>query len=126
MSVKLRMTRMGRRHRPFFRINAVESRTPRDGRILEKLGHYDPLEKDKAKQVVLNRERVEYWLSVGAVPSDTISELLLKLGIKHKYAKEKTARRTKSRIAVRKAGKPLLKTEKIAAGHIKDDKKKKE
>ena len=49
MAVKLRMARMGRRHRPFFRINAVESKTPRDGRVLEKVGHYDPLEKDVTK-----------------------------------------------------------------------------
>ena len=59
MAVKLRMTRMGRRHRPFFRINAIESRAPRDGRVLEKLGHYDPIEKDQAKQVVLNIERIK-------------------------------------------------------------------
>ena len=57
MAVKLRFTRMGRRHRPFFRINAVDSRTPRNGKILEKLGHYDPIEKDKDKQVVLDLER---------------------------------------------------------------------
>ena len=53
MSVKIRMTRMGRRHRPFFRINAIDSRAPRDGRILEKLGHYDPILKDVDKQVVI-------------------------------------------------------------------------
>ena len=47
MAVKIRMTRMGRRHRPFFRINAVDGRAPRDGRVLEKLGHFDPLVKDR-------------------------------------------------------------------------------
>ena len=57
MAVKLRMTRMGRRHRPFFRINAVEGRNPRDGRIIEKLGHYDPLVKDKDAQIVIDLER---------------------------------------------------------------------
>ncbi|HCO95584.1 MAG TPA: 30S ribosomal protein S16, partial [Phycisphaerales bacterium] len=88
MAVKLRMTRIGRRHRPFFRINAVESRTPRDGRILEKLGHYDPIEKDPAKQVVLNRDRVEFWLDKGAIPSDAVSQILLRHGIKHKYAEQ--------------------------------------
>ena len=92
MAVKLRMARMGRRHRPFFRINAVESHTPRDGRVLEKLGHYDPLEKDVTKQIILKRERVEFWLGQGAVPSDTVSEILLRQGIKHKYAEEKAAR----------------------------------
>lgn len=114
MAVKLRMTRIGRRHRPFFRINAVESRTPRDGRILEKLGHYDPIEKDQAKQVVLNKERAEYWLSKGAIPSDTVSQILLKQGIKHKYAEDQAARRAKARsIAVAK-GKLFNKAQKIA------------
>ena len=116
MAVKLRMTRMGRRHRPFFRINAIESRAPRDGRIIEKLGHYDPIEKDKAKQLVLNLERVKYWLDKGAIPSDTVAEILLKQGIKTKYAAVKTARRTKARIKVRAKGKPFTKAEKIAFG----------
>ena len=53
MAVKLRLTRMGRRNRPFFRLNAVDSRTPRDGKIIEKLGHYDPIEKDVTKQIEL-------------------------------------------------------------------------
>lgn len=115
MAVKLRMARMGRRHKPFFRINAVDGRTPRDGRILEKLGSYDPLEKDKAKQIVLNRERVEFWLNQGVIPSDSVSEILHRLGIKHKYAEEKTARRAKARTHVRAKGKPFTKAEKIAA-----------
>lgn len=115
MAVKLRMTRMGRRHRPFFRINAVESRAPRDGRILEKLGHYDPVEKDQAKQIVLNRERVEYWLDKGAIPSDTVSQLLLRQGIKHKYAEVKTARRAKARAIANSKGKLFTKAQRIAA-----------
>ena len=78
MAVKIRMTRMGRRHRPFFRINVVESRTPLGGRIIEKLGHYDPIEKDQSKQLVLDIERVQQWLDKGAVPSDAVSEILLR------------------------------------------------
>jgi small subunit ribosomal protein S16 len=124
MSVKLRMTRMGRRHRPFFRLNAVESRTPRDGRILEKLGHYDPLEKDSSKAKVLNLDRIKFWLDAGAVPSDTVAEMLAKAGIKTKFIEEKEARRTKAREIARKAKKPYTKAEKIAAGHIKVDAKK--
>ena len=115
MAVKIRMTRMGRRHRPFFRINAVESRTPRDGKILEKLGHYDPLEKDPQKQVVLNIERVRHWLDSGAIPSDTVSQLLLRLGIKHKYAEQKAARRQKAKKIARAQGRFFTKAEKIAA-----------
>ena len=115
MAVKIRMTRMGRRHRPFFRINAVESRAPRDGRIIEKLGHYDPIEKDVQKQIVLNRERIEYWLSQGAIPSDTVSEILLRNGIKNKYAEEKEARMKKARAIASSKGKLFNKAQKIAA-----------
>ncbi|MEN6578944.1 MAG: 30S ribosomal protein S16 [Phycisphaerales bacterium] len=115
MAVKLRLTRMGRRHRPFFRINAVDSRTPRDGRIIEKLGHYDPLEKDVTKQIVLNRERVEFWLGQGAVPSDTVSEILLRNGIKHKYAEEKAVRQAKACKLAHTKGKLFTKTERVVA-----------
>jgi small subunit ribosomal protein S16 len=114
MAVKLRMTRIGRRHRPFFRINAVESRTPRDGRILEKLGYYDPIEKDESRQIVLNKERAEYWLSKGAVPSDTVSQILLRQGIKHKYAEDQAARRAKARSIASAKGKLFNKAQKVA------------
>jgi len=115
MAVKLRLTRMGRRNRPFFRINAVEARTPRDGKVLEKLGHYDPIEKDPAKQIVLKRERIEYWLNQGAIPTDTVSQILLRHGIKHKYAEQKAARRTRAKATARAKGKPLAQAGKPAA-----------
>ena len=115
MAVKLRMARMGRRHRPFFRINAVESKTPRDGRVLEKVGHYDPLEKDATKQIILKRDRVEFWLSQGAVPSDTVSEILLRQGIKHKYAEEKAVRQAQARKLAHAKGKLFTATERILA-----------
>jgi len=126
MAVKLRLARMGRRHRPFFRINAVESRTPRDGTILEKLGHYDPIEKDKSKQLVLNKERIQYWLDKGAVPSETVSQILAKNGIANTVAKERTARRDKARAIVRKKGIPFTKAEKEAAKAAGEEAKKKE
>ncbi|MCD6395827.1 MAG: 30S ribosomal protein S16 [Planctomycetes bacterium] len=115
MAVKIRMTRMGRRHRPFFRINAIESRAPRDGRILEKLGHYDPILKDVDKQVVIDLERVQFWLDKGAVPSDSVSEILLKLGVTTKHYAEKKERRAKALQIARKQGKPFTKAEKLAA-----------
>ena len=114
MAVKLRMTRMGRRNRPYFRINAIDSRTPRDGKIIEKLGHYDPIEKDLSKQVVLNIERVKYWLDNGAIPSDTVAEILLKLGIKTKYVEERTVRRDRARAIARAKGQPFTKAERAA------------
>lgn len=79
--VKIRLKRMGRRHRPYYRINAMELRNPRDGRVLEELGQYDPLQKDEAKQVTLKEDRIKYWLGVGAQTSDTVGNILKKHGI---------------------------------------------
>jgi small subunit ribosomal protein S16 len=87
VSVKLRLKRFGRRNLPAYRVNAIDSRTPRDGRVIEELGSYDPISKDPAKQFVFKRERVEYWLSVGAVPSDTVKGLLVKAGVTVKATK---------------------------------------
>jgi len=84
MSVKLRLKRMGRSHAAFYRLNAMESRAPRDGRVIEELGYYDPRNKDKAKQFVAKLERCKYWLDMGAIPSETVSSLLKKGGIEHK------------------------------------------
>ncbi len=113
MAVKIRMTRMGRRHRPFFRINVVDSRSPRDGRVLEKLGHYDPLEKDADKQIVLDTERAKFWLGQGAVPSDTVSEILLKHDISHKYADEKAARRVKAKAIAKARNRLFTKAQRV-------------
>ena len=87
MSVKLRLKRMGRSNASFFRLNAIDSRSPRDGRVIEELGYYDPRNKDQAKQFVAKLDRCQYWLSVGAVPSETVSSLLKKSGIEHKSLK---------------------------------------
>jgi small subunit ribosomal protein S16 len=114
---------MGRRHRPFFRINAVESKTPRDGVILEKLGHYDPLEKDPAKQIVLNTDRIKFWLDQGAVPSDTVAQMLAKVGIKDKQYTEKQKRRERAREIARKEGKPFTKAEKLATQKAPEEEK---
>jgi len=81
VAVKLRLKRFGRRHRSFYRVNAVDSRRPRDGRVIEQLGWYDPEAKESDRQVSLKRERIEYWLSVGAQPSDTVRQLLKRQGI---------------------------------------------
>jgi len=84
MAVKLRLKRMGRSNAAFFRLNAIESRSPRDGRVIEELGYYDPRHKDQSKQFVAKLDRCQYWLSVGAVPSETVSSLLKKSGVEHK------------------------------------------
>ncbi|MCD4825030.1 MAG: 30S ribosomal protein S16 [Phycisphaerae bacterium] len=81
MAVKLRLKRMGRTHRSFFRLNAMDSRSPRDGRVIEELGWYDPHAKSDEEQTSFKRERIEHWLSVGAQPSETVRDLLKKNGI---------------------------------------------
>ncbi|HEV7301323.1 MAG TPA: 30S ribosomal protein S16 [Tepidisphaeraceae bacterium] len=84
MSVKLRLKRMGRKNHAFYRLNAIDSRTPRDGRVIEELGFYDPLNKDKDKQFVAKIDRCRHWLEVGAIPSETVSSLLKRSGVEHK------------------------------------------
>lgn len=84
MAVKLRLKRMGRTNHPFYRLNAMDSRTARDGRVIEELGYYDPRNKDQAKQFVANLDRCRYWLDVGAIPSGTVSSLLKRNGVEHR------------------------------------------
>ena len=81
MAVRIRLKRVGRRHRPSYRVAAVNSRRARDSKVIEELGSYDPICADPDRQVTLNRDRIEYWLSVGAQPSDTVRRLLEKQGI---------------------------------------------
>ncbi len=80
MAVKIRMKMMGRKHRPFFRICAVDGRNPRDGRVLEELGTYDPMVPDTDARALLKTERIQYWLGVGAQPSDRVKTLIKKYG----------------------------------------------
>lgn len=84
MAVKIRLKRMGRKHRPFYRVNAINSRNPRDGAVLEELGYYDPIAKDTDKRFVVNLDRCRHWLDKGAIPSETVSSFLKKAGLEHK------------------------------------------
>ncbi len=79
MAVKIRLARYGAKKRPFYRIVAADSQYPRDGRFLENLGTYNPMA--NPSEVTLKKERVEYWLSKGATPSDTVNSLLKKEGM---------------------------------------------
>jgi small subunit ribosomal protein S16 len=75
------MKSMGRRHRPFYRICAMDARASRDGRAIEELGYYDPMCRNPEAQTVLNVERIRYWLSVGAQPTEKVQVLLRKHGV---------------------------------------------
>lgn len=79
MSVRIRMKRMGRKHRPFYRICIMDRQRARDGKAIEEVGFYDTSVADKSKRVSLNMERVEYWLSVGAQPSEKVNALINKV-----------------------------------------------
>ncbi len=80
MSVRIRMKRFGRKNRPFYRICATDTRSPRDGKVIEELGHYDPLVKETDARAILKKERIDYWLSVGAQPSEKVGVLIRKYG----------------------------------------------
>jgi small subunit ribosomal protein S16 len=80
VAVRIRMKKLGRKHRPYYRICAMDIRRPRDGRVLEELGTYDPMVPDTDARAVLNGERIAYWLSVGATPSGNVSVLIKKYG----------------------------------------------
>ena len=81
MAVRIRMKKMGRNHRPFFRICVMDIRRPRDGAAIEELGYYDPLVKDTDARAVLNGERAAFWIAKGAVPSHKCSVLIKKYGL---------------------------------------------
>src|SRR5690606_29729763 len=77
--VRIRLKRMGRKHRPFFRVSVMDARKPRDGETIEDIGHYDPMVQDKSARVKLNMERVDYWISVGALPTEKVAALIKKV-----------------------------------------------
>lgn len=80
MAVRIRLKKFGRKHRPYFRLCAVDVRRPRDGRVIEELGHYDPMCPETDARARLNGERIDYWLGVGAQPSDSAAILIKKYG----------------------------------------------
>lgn len=82
MSVKIRMSRTGAKKRPFYRIVVTDTRNPRDGRFIERVGTYNPMvAKDHPDRVKLDPERIKHWLSVGARPSDRVARFLGEAGI---------------------------------------------
>lgn len=80
MAVRIRMKKMGRTHRPFYRLCAVDGKTARDGRVIEELGYYDTSVPETDARAILKGDRIQYWLSVGAQPSEKASVLIKKYG----------------------------------------------
>ena len=76
MAVKIRLTRMGRKKSPFYRIVAANSEAPRDGKFLDVVGTYDPMQKPAA--IVLHQDKLQHWLAQGAIPTTTVKSLIAK------------------------------------------------
>lgn len=82
MAVRIRLSRGGSKKRPFYHVVAADQRAPRDGRFIEKLGTYNPLlPQDHEQRLVINEERVKYWLGVGAQPTERLEKLFSNLGL---------------------------------------------
>lgn len=96
MALKIRMARGGSKKRPVYRVVVTDSRNPRDGRFIEKLGMHNPLlESSNANRFVVNEERVKYWLSVGAVASDRVNKYLAAVGIQELYPRTERPNKSK-------------------------------
>jgi small subunit ribosomal protein S16 len=116
MSMKIRLARGGSKKRPFYSIVATDSRMPRDGRFLEKLGTYNPLlAKDDEKRVVMNLERVAYWLGQGAQPTDRIARMLEAAGARPKTARSNLKAGTPGKAMAERAAKKAARAAEPAA-----------
>lgn len=93
MAVKLRLKRMGAKKRPFYRIVAADSRSPRDGRFIEEIGFYNPVEIPAL--INIDEEKALTWLGNGAIPTDTVRDLLSQAGIMKKFHESKTKKSDK-------------------------------
>lgn len=108
MAVRIRLQRKGRKKRPFYRVVVADSRSARDGRFIERLGHYDPLA-DPAV-VVIDEERALAWLKNGAQPSDTAKSLLSKAGVMQKFHEQKIAAKSEPAADAQEAPEPSQET----------------
>lgn len=91
MAVKLRLKRMGAKKRPFYRIVAADSRSPRDGRFIEQVGYYNPIEEPAV--IKIDEQLAMKWLKNGAIPTDTVRNLFSKQGIMKKFHEEKMSKK---------------------------------
>lgn len=87
MSLKLRLARAGTKKRPFYHVVVADARSPRDGRFIEKIGTYNPMLAEDDKRVVLNTERAQHWLSVGAQPTDRVARFFDAAGLMKREAR---------------------------------------
>jgi len=104
MAMKIRLARGGSKKRPFYRIVAADSRMPRDGRYIERLGTYNPLlPKDSEERVKMNMDRVQHWLDAGAQPTDRIARMLEAAGVRPKTERSNPNKGTPGEKATKRA-----------------------
>ena len=116
MAIKLRLARGGSKKRPFYRIVAADSRMPRDGRFVEKLGTYNPLlPKDSEDRVKMDMERVQYWLGQGAQVTDRIARMLEAAGVREKAERNNPKKGTPGKKAQERAEEKAAKAAEPAA-----------
>jgi len=116
MAIKLRLARGGSKKRPFYRIVAADSRMPRDGRFVEKLGTYNPLlPKDSEERVKMDLERVQYWLGQGAQVTDRIARMLEAAGVREKTERSNPKKGTPGKKAQERAEEKAAKAAEPAA-----------
>ena len=121
MAVAIRLSRGGSKKRPFYRIVAADVRSPRDGRFIERLGTYNPMkEKEDPSRLNLNKDRIKYWISVGAKPTERVSKFLFSEGIGEKpklYEQTKKNKPSKKTLEKFKAKEEKLKAKREAAAN---------
>ena len=116
MATKIRLARGGSKKRPFYSIVAADSRMPRDGRFLEKLGTYNPLlPKDSEDRIKMNVERVQHWLDQGATPTDRIARFLEAAGLREKATRANMKKAQPGKKAQERAAEKAAKAEEAAA-----------
>ena len=117
MALKIRMTRGGAKKRPFYSIVVADSRNPRDGRFIEKVGTYNPmLDRGHKERVVLKGERIEHWLKMGATPSDRVARFLGDAGLRPKPEIRETPKKSAPRAKAQERAKAAEGGAEAAAG----------
>jgi small subunit ribosomal protein S16 len=117
MALKIRMTRGGAKKRPFYSIVIADSRNPRDGRFIEKVGTYNPmLDRGHKERVVLKNERIEHWLKMGATPSDRVARFLGDAGLRPKPEIRETPKKSAPRAKAQERAKAAEGGAEAAAG----------
>ena len=104
MAAKIKLTRVGAKKQPTYRVVIQEERSKRDGRFIENIGYYNP--RTEPATIVLNQERVNYWLGVGALPTESVGQLLKSAGITDRYYKARSGKRSGEHAAAPAAAAP--------------------